>query len=182
MDVIPSGQIVYLRSSQADAIYGLKARGYIPVGVPVNSDMFVEPVTEDRQAGLLEVVVPLDTELVDGELSASDYVMMLDPGEPPGGGEGGSRGSARFVVETRYLDGLEEGQLRLRLPPHEWSRWRRLVDFNGRTPQVMKIPDDIVNDEQAVAEFVNTMNEVFETEFLAQLQDTLESAAQDAAG
>lgn len=183
VSVVPNGEVEYLSSSRADAIYGQKARGYIPAGVTISADMFAEPVTEEQQVGLLEVVVPLDTELVDGELFATDYVMMLDPGEPPGSGEGG-RGRARFVVETRYLEGLEDGsQLRLRLPPNEWSRWRRLVDFNGQTPQVMKIPSDIVHDEQRVAQFVADMNQVFETEFLTELEIALEeSANQDVAG
>ena len=47
----------------------------------------------------------------------------------------------------------------------------------------MKIPSDIVHDEQRVAQFVADMNQVFETEFLTELEIALEeSANQDVAG
>ena len=166
--VAPNDEIDFLPANNASNLYGMVARGYIPSGIPVKGEMFL-PAVSEGEAGLLEAVVPLDTSLVDGELSASDYVMLLDPGQSPG--EGDDRPRAKYVVETRFLDGLEEGQLRLMLEPHEWSRWRRLVDFNGQTPQVMKIPETIAGDPELVSEFIATMNEVFDLEFQEELDE-----------
>ncbi len=170
-NVVPGGGIEYVDGDFASSFEGLLAIGPIPAGTPARYEMFQEDVTVE-EAGLLEVVVPLDLSLSQEELSPADYVLLIDPGIPPGGEENG--GIARYVVESRYLDGYEEGQLRLNLPPEEWSRWRRLVDFGGRTPQVMRVNPALVGNDDALNEWISRLNDVFTVEFQADLETYLE--------
>ena len=166
--VTPNDEIDFLPANNAPDLYGMVARGYIPSGIPVKGEMFVAAVS-DEEAGFLEVVVPLDTSLEDEELSASDYVLMIDPGESPGEGDGLPR--PPFIVTHRALDGLEEGQLRLMVPIEEWSRWRRLVDFNGQPPQVMKVPQPLLYDDAALEDWISRLQTVFDLEFEEELEE-----------
>ena len=172
VNIVPAGGITYTSGNRAGEFVGMTARGYIPSGTPVQSEMFFSPV-EAEEAVLLECV--LDFEVFPGgeEVASGDFVLMIDPGEDPGG-EG--RGTAAYVVEARYLDNLEESQLRESLPPNEWSECRRKEAFGGRTPQVYKVNPLLEQNEALLGTLIQQLNTVFEEEFVVKLNEAAEQA------
>ena len=80
------------------------------------------------------------------------------------------------MVEARYLDNLEEGQLRESLPPAEWSQCRRKQAFGGRTPQVYKVNPLLEQNEELLGTLIQELNTVFEEEFVVKLSEAAEQA------
>ena len=88
--------------------------------------------------GELEVVVSLDAGLAPSGVSDGEFVLLIDPGEPP---VGNNPGRARSVIGTLQLENFDGGQIQLFVPPEEWLYWRTLPEQLGSSPMVLPVAD-----------------------------------------